>query len=78
MLSVIADRAHGGSQDPMAFPLDARQFRTLEEVDPRELSVAVSTDLGGLLVSKETKALFEARVSALAKHLGRVEASILI
>ena len=46
MLSVIADRAHGGSQDPMAFPLDARQFRRLEEVDPRELSVAVSTDLG--------------------------------
>ena len=75
MLSVIADRAHGGSQDPMAFPLDARQFRRLEEVDPRELSVAVSADLGGLLVSKETQALFETRMSALARHLGRVEAS---
>lgn len=66
MLSVIADRRHGGDLDPMAFPLEAKRFRYLEDVDLSQLRVAVSTDLGGLLVSKSTKNLFEDRIRRLA------------
>ena len=66
MLSVIADRRHGGDRDPMAFPLDAKGFRHLEEVDLSQLRVAVSADLGGLLVSQSTRNLFSDRIQRLA------------
>ena len=62
MLSVIADRGLGGSRDPMAFPLDATQFRTLDDIDPGQLRVAVSADLGGLLVSEANQKAFGRRV----------------
>lgn len=66
MLSVMADRGRGGSRDPMAFPLEARRFARLDPVDPKTLRVAVSADLGGLLVSAQTKALFKDRVERLS------------
>ncbi len=61
-LSVIADRSAGGSRDPMAFPLDASQFRHLEDTDLGSLRVAVSADLGGLLVSQANQKAFSRRV----------------
>ncbi len=66
MLSVIADRRHGGDRDPMAYPLETQRFRHLEQVDLSQLRVAVSADLGGLLVSKNTKELFADRIQRLA------------
>ena len=73
MLSVIADRALGGDRDPMAFPLQSEIFRQLDPVDISQLNVAVSTDLGGLLVSKETRALFEDRLARLATQFNRCD-----
>lgn len=67
LLSVIADRTLGPRPvDPMAFPLDASPFRDLEPVDVSKLRVAVSEDLGGVLVSKSTRRTFGTRVDALA------------
>jgi len=68
MLSVIADRSHGGERDPMTFPLDAQQFRNLADVDLGQLKVAVSADLGGLLVSRDTRNLFVERIERLASR----------
>lgn len=62
MLSVIADRGEGGNLDPMAFPLDASRFRHLEDMDLSRLRVAVSADLGGLLVSQANRQAFAERV----------------
>ncbi len=62
MLSVIAARNAGGSRDPMAFPLDASQFRHLDAVNTGSLNVAVSADLGGLLVSETNREAFVERV----------------
>ena len=68
MLSVIAARTAGGQRDPMAFPLDAAQFAMLAPIDLSRLRVAVSADLGGLLVSAATRAVFAQRMAALAPH----------
>ncbi|MEM8768374.1 MAG: amidase [Pseudomonadota bacterium] len=62
MLSVIADRGAGGSRDPMAYPLDASRFQQLDAVDLSSLRVAVSADLGGLLVSAANQKAFAERV----------------
>ncbi len=60
LLSVIARRPTG---DPMAFPLDPAQFARLDEIDLGRLRVAVSADLGGLLVSQEIRQTFRDRVA---------------
>ncbi len=73
MLSVIAERNLGGSRDPMAFPLDASQFRKLEEVDLGSLRVAVSTDLGGLLVSQANQQAFTKRVEQFSRLFKRCD-----
>ncbi|MAW53507.1 MAG: amidase [Geminicoccus sp.] len=70
MLSVIADRSLGGGRDPMAFPLEAERFRALDRPDPGGLRLAVSEDLGGLLVSQETRALFRDRIARLSNAGG--------
>lgn len=70
LLSAVADRATGTMpHDPMMFPLDASQFRTLDEVDPSTLRVAVSEDLGGVLVSEAVRRTFRQRVARLAPHV---------
>ena len=68
MLSVIAGRTHGADRDPMAYPLDTLRFRELSVPALERLKVAVSPDLGGVLVSQENRALFEERVS----HFGHL------
>ena len=67
LLSVVADRTTGTSPaDPMMFPYDASAFRSLEPVDPATLRIAVSEDLGGVLVSDETRRTFRERVEKLS------------
>lgn len=72
MLSVIAGRDHGGADDPMAYPLDAPGLAVLDDLDPGELRVAVSADLGGVLVSDTIRATFGDRVERLVGIVGDV------
>lgn len=66
LLSVVADRATGSRPaDPMAFPLHAAGLATLDDVDPSELRVAVSEDLGGVLVSEQIRSTFRQRIDSL-------------
>lgn len=62
LTSVISRRSTLPVSDPMAFPLDSGQFARLSEVDPRELKVAVTADLGGVLVSDANRQLFTERL----------------
>ncbi|MEZ5236671.1 MAG: amidase family protein [Acidimicrobiales bacterium] len=64
--SVIAGRSAGSRRDPMAFPLDATGFARLEPLDLSGLRVAVSADLGGVLVSEAVRATFAERVGRFA------------
>jgi len=52
--------------DAMAFPRDASQYLSMQDVDLSTLRVAVSTDLGCAPTSKNVRALFEARVPEFA------------
>jgi Asp-tRNA(Asn)/Glu-tRNA(Gln) amidotransferase A subunit family amidase len=70
MLSVIARRSHETRRDPMAFPLDATRFARLEALDPSALRVAVTADLGGVLVSDAVRRTFADRVSRLERIVG--------
>ena len=73
LLSVIAARSAGTRRDPMAFPLDASTFAALEAVDPARLRIAVTADLGGVLVSATIRRTFEARVARIARSVGRCD-----
>lgn len=74
LLSVIADRNSGGTPiDPMMFPLDSSVFRSLEPVDVSSLRIAVSEDLGGVLVSQAVRATFRDRVEAIADVVATCE-----
>jgi amidase len=55
LLSVISRRSR---RDPMAFPLDPTQFANLDAVDLGRLKVALSADLGGVLVSDTIRQTF--------------------
>ncbi|MEM7094964.1 MAG: amidase [Actinomycetota bacterium] len=67
LLSVIADRSHGSfPHDPMMFPLDATAFASLERIDLGEMRIAVSADLGGVLVSEEIRRTFLDRIQRIA------------
>ena len=70
LLSVVADRGAGTRpHDPMMFPFDASSLADLEPIELRTLRIAVSEDLGGVLVSKQTRSTFQARVNQLAPHV---------
>ena len=73
LLSVIAQRSSTTRRDPMAFPLDAAAFATLDPMDLRDLRVAVTPDLGGVLVSDTIRRTFTDRVARLSKLVGRCE-----
>lgn len=74
LLSVIADRSSGGRPtDPMMFPFDSSAFAALDEIDPSSLRIAVSEDLGGVLVSEATRRTFRERVDVLAKSVAVCE-----
>ena len=70
LLSVIARRSR---RDPMAFPLDPTQFASLDAIDPSRLKVAVSADLGGVLVSDTIRQTFRERVDEFGGLFGRCE-----
>jgi amidase len=73
LLSVIAARSPGARRDPMAFPLDAGALAHLDAVDLAELRVAVTDDLGGVLVSESIRRSFADRVSRIAALVGVCE-----
>lgn len=73
LLSAIARRSQQTRRDPMAFPLDATRFLRLERVDPSALRVAVTADLGGVLVSHATRRAFEDRVARLERIVGQCD-----
>ncbi len=73
LLSVIADRNVLPRRDPMAFPMDAASLRQVTPTDPRTLRIAVSADLGGVLVSKSIRQTFGARIERLARQVRSCE-----
>ena len=73
LLSVIAQRSSATRRDPMAFPLDAAALADPQPTDLSRLRVAVTADLGGVLVSKAIRRTFEDRVTRLAKFVGRCD-----
>ncbi len=66
LLSVIAERDDSAQKDPMAFPLNAKRFAELDAVDPANLRVAVTADLGGVLVSESVRSVFEERINRIS------------
>ena len=73
LLSVISARSRATRRDPMAFPLDASRFANLAPLDPSGLKVAVTADLGGVLVSGSIRRTFAERIERLAKIVGRCD-----
>ena len=74
LLSVIADRETGTEpRDPMAFPLDTTAFAQLDPVDVGGLRIAVSEDLGGVLVSDSIRRTFRDRIKRLSGHVAVCE-----
>ena len=69
LLSVIAERSRATRRDPMVFPLDARQFAHLDAVDLSNLRVAITPDLGGVLVSNAVRRTFADRVAHIARFV---------
>ncbi|MBT3427707.1 MAG: amidase [Gammaproteobacteria bacterium] len=68
LMSVIAQRDRSALNDPMAFPFDSSQFSPLPDIDPGQLRVAYSEDLGGLTVSAQIRHLFRAKTAQMS-HL---------
>ncbi len=67
LLSVIADRDSGNSPaDPMMFPMQSAPLRSLAKIDPTTLRIAVSEDLGGVLVSDAIRSTFRQRIDSLS------------
>ena len=73
LLSAIAMRGPETRRDPMAFPLDASRLAELELVDPSRLRIAITADLGGVLVSATVRRTFEKRMTRLAGSVGRCD-----
>ncbi|MDG1197513.1 MAG: amidase [Actinomycetota bacterium] len=69
LLAALAQRDNSSRLDPMCFPLDSSIYCNLAGVDIGNLRVGVSTDLGGVLVSKSIRESFKERVSFLSKHV---------
>ncbi len=76
LLSVISERTNPtGLIDPMAFPIDAPGLALLDPVDLGSIRVAVSADLGGLLVSQTVRRSFADRIEQIAQMVGSCEES---
>ncbi|MFU8817914.1 MAG: amidase family protein, partial [Pseudomonadales bacterium] len=73
LLSVIAQRTEGAERDPMVFPLDASILAQLESVDLGRLRIAVTADLGGVLVSETVRRAFDRRINWLAGRVALLE-----
>ncbi len=66
LLSVIAERDMSAHRDPMVFPFDAKHFADLNEVNMKDLRIAITADLGGVLVSETIRQVFKERVDRIA------------
>lgn len=73
LLSVISQRLDRAPRDPMAFPLDAAKFANLDPIDPADLRIGFTEDLGGVLVSDPVRQSFRDRIERLAPLVGRCE-----
>jgi len=50
----------------MVFPFDAKHFADLNEVNLKDLRIAITADLGGVLVSETIRQVFKERVDRIA------------
>ncbi len=83
LLSAIAERTPRTRHDPMAFPLDAASLRArpaqdgAASSDPTEalatLRVAITPDLGGVLVSDSIRRTFERNMTHVKPHVLRMD-----
>ena len=73
LLSVIANRDKAASKDPMAFPLQASKFAQLDEVDISQLKIAITPDLGGVMVSETIRDIFLERMAKLGNQVGQCD-----
>ena len=62
LLAVISQRDQQSRQDPMVFPMNTVEFAALDTVDVRSLRIAVTEDLGGVLVSESIRKTFAQKV----------------
>ena len=75
LMSVLLERDSASRRDPMAYPIDAQAFERLQPIDPREVRIRASADLGGLLVSKSIQRSFNDRLPRIARLVGSLEAA---
>ncbi len=73
LLSVIAQRSEATRRDPMAFPLESAAFARLDPIDTSGLRIAVTADLGGVLLSQTMRRTFDARVARLSRFVERCD-----
>jgi len=73
LLAVISQRNQQSSQDPMVFPMETSRFAALDAVDVRSLRVAVTPDLGGVLVSDLIRQSFEKKVEKISSLVANCE-----
>lgn len=73
LLSAITERTPRARHDPMAFPLDAASFRAASPADLSQLRVAITPDLGGVLVSDSIRRTFEERMARIRPHVARID-----
>jgi len=67
LLAAISQRNKQSRQDPMVFPMESDKFASLKRIDIGSLRVAVSPDLGGVLVSDSIRDTFENRVKKISR-----------
>ncbi len=73
LLSAITERSPQKLRDPMAFPLDSARFRESAAGDIGSIRVAVTPDLGGVLVSESIRASFNDRMARLKPMVARLD-----
>ena len=62
---LLSAQAASEGGDPLSYPVDPASFAVPQPVDLGSLRIAVTADLGGAPVSKEIRAVFEAKVAAM-------------
>ena len=70
---MIAKRDGHSLRDPMAFPLDAGRLADLPNTDPASLRIAVTPDLGGLMVSRAIRDVFDQRIDRIRRLVGAMD-----
>ncbi len=70
LLAVMCRRDQRSRLDPMTFPMDSGKFLELDAVDVGALRIAVTEDLGGVLVSESIRRTFRERVQLISGFVG--------